>query len=180
MAGAGTTEATLVEILATRNNAEIKAIKASYEHQFKRDLEKYLMSETGGHLKRILVSLVQASRDESDHVDQGKAAEQAAQLKAAGEKCIGTDESAFNRIFMTSSPAQLRAVLAEYRKISDYDLTRVVEKEMSGDLEDAFIALIESVRNQPKLFARFLHKAMIGAGTNDTALVFYFKIALSV
>jgi annexin A7/11 len=171
MAGAGTNEGTLVEIMTTRSNAEIKAIKESYATQFKRDLEKDIMSETSGHLKRILVSLVQAARDESNHVDHAKAVEQAAQLKAAGEKCIGTDESAFNRIFMTSNKAHLAAVLAEYRKISDYDLIRVIEKEMSGDLENAFINLVESARDVPKLFARLLHKAMIGAGTDDTTLV---------
>ncbi len=43
------------------------------------------------------------------------------------ERKFGTDESAFNEIFMESSPAQLREVLAEYRKVSSYDLARAVE-----------------------------------------------------
>lgn len=171
MSGAGTNEKCLVEILTTRNNSEINAAKAKYTEMFKRDLEKDIVSETSGHLKRILVSLVQASHDESGKVDQAKAAEQAAQLLAAGEKKIGTDESAFNRIFMTSSKAQINAILAEYRKISGYDLERVIEKEMSGDLEDAYINLIQGVRSPAKLFAKLLYKAMKGGGTDDTTLI---------
>ena len=50
-------------------------MKESYTQQFKRDLEKDLISETGGHLKRVFVSLVQGNRPEGSHTDPVKAAE---------------------------------------------------------------------------------------------------------
>lgn len=59
--GMGTDETTISEILASRSNAEIQAIKAKYHELFQRDLEKDVMSETGGHLKRIYVSLLTVS-----------------------------------------------------------------------------------------------------------------------
>ena len=55
----------LIEILASRTNAEIVQIKAAYKKDIGRDLEKDLMSETSGHFKRLLVSLTNACRDES-------------------------------------------------------------------------------------------------------------------
>jgi len=87
-----------------------------------------------------LISLLQGMRDESGSVNQVKAAAAAKALFEAGEKKWGTDESEFNRIFMTAGNAQIRAICDEYRKISDYDIVRVIEKEMSGNLERAYAA----------------------------------------
>lgn len=47
---------------------QIEAIKESYTKQFKRDLEKDLMSESGGSLKRIFVSLVQVGQGVVDGI----------------------------------------------------------------------------------------------------------------
>jgi annexin A7/11 len=171
MKGAGTDETALVEILATSTNAEINDAKAAYKEMYGRDLEKDVMSETGGHLKRILVSIVQGNRDESEDVDEGKAEADAQALKDAGEGSWGTDESEFNRVFMTSSRAQLRAMMEAYRRISDYDLRRIVEKEMSGDLEFAFVTLVEAARDVPGYFAERAYRAMKGAGTDDDTLI---------
>lgn len=40
---------------------------------FQRDLEKDVVSETSGHFRRLLVSMVQAARDETTNVDMNKA-----------------------------------------------------------------------------------------------------------
>lgn len=140
------------------------------------------MSETGGSLRRIYVSLLtvrkmrrirgrrqglcspwtfpaQGGRGEGDAVDQARAAADAKALFEAGEKAWGTDESEFNRVFATSSPAHIRgavlergmdesmaeshryapatsspspcsAVCEEYRKLSSYDLVAAIRKEV--------------------------------------------------
>jgi hypothetical protein len=38
---------------------QIAAIKKTYHEKFKRNLEKDIMSETSGHFKRLLVSVLQ-------------------------------------------------------------------------------------------------------------------------
>ena len=48
---------TLIEILASRSNAEIKEIREIYKKNYKKVLEKELQSETSGHFRRLLVSL---------------------------------------------------------------------------------------------------------------------------
>jgi len=134
-------------------------------------VEKAIISETGGHLKRIFISLLQGQRNEGTQVDSLKAKEDAKRLFEAGEKQFGTDESEFNRVFATASKAHIRAVLEEYRTFSSYDLEKVVRKEMSGALEDAFVALIQNARDPCTFFAHRLQKAMAGAGTNDADLI---------
>jgi hypothetical protein len=44
---------------------------------YRRDLEKDVVSETSGHFKRLLVSMLQANRDESTVVDHQRAAAEA-------------------------------------------------------------------------------------------------------
>ena len=61
-------------------------------------LEDAVISETSGHLKRLLVSLLQANRPEGNTVDRRKARNDAKALHEAGEKKFGTDESRFNVI----------------------------------------------------------------------------------
>ncbi|EGD73935.1 hypothetical protein PTSG_12342 [Salpingoeca rosetta] len=153
MKGAGTDEETIAEILASRTNEEIAAIREAYKEKFDGDdLEEDIMSETGGHLRRIFVSLVQGNRDESEEVDEDKA-------QADVRLCL-----ACCHVF--ASP-----VCEAYRGISDYDLSKAVKKEMSGDLEFAFLAVLECARNPPKFFAKRLHRAIKGAGTDDDALI---------
>ena len=45
----------MIEIMSSRTNEQIHAIKAAYKTEMKRDLEADLMSETSGHFKRLLV-----------------------------------------------------------------------------------------------------------------------------
>ncbi len=55
-------------------------------------------SETSGHLKRILVSMIQANRPAGNTIDRRKARNDAKALADAGEDKFGTDESRFNVI----------------------------------------------------------------------------------
>ena len=89
MAGAGTNEHVIVEIILTRNAAEISAIKTAYAKLFKKDLENDIKSEVGGHLKKILVIALQCGRP-TTAADLSKAKQDAEALWAAGEKCWGT------------------------------------------------------------------------------------------
>lgn len=172
MKGAGTDEQALIEIICTKTNAEIRAMKAAYVDLYPgRDIEKDVRDETSGHFKRLLTSCLTANRQEDVPVDREKARQEAADLHAAGEKKWGTDESKFNHILAMRSFDQLMATFEEYRKVSSYDIVRTIEHEMSGDVKGAFYALIMCVKDRPRYFAERLYKAMKGAGTNDDALI---------
>ena len=172
MKGVGSDDSALIEILLTKTNAEIKKIKEAYSEMFdRRDLEKDIVSETSGHFKRLLVSACQGNRNETMKVDVAKAKKEAQDLYAAGEKRWGTDESMFNKILSLRSRAQLIATFKEYRKVSQYDITRSIEHEMSGDIKRGMKAVVQCIKDRPTYFAERLYHSMKGMGTDETTLI---------
>jgi len=171
MKGAGTDEGCLIEILCTRSNAEIEEIKAAYKKLYGNKLEEDIDSDTSGNFGRLMFSLVQAARSEDDGVDDDLAVEDANALIEAGEACWGTDESRFNVILAQRSFDQLAATFDQYETISEKTMEEAIKSEMSGDVERAFLAVVEAVRCVPRYFATRLYKAMKGAGTDDRTLI---------
>ena len=58
-----------------------------------RDLEVDIESETSGHFKRLLISLLHANRDESAEFDPNEVKQDAERILNAGENKFGTNES---------------------------------------------------------------------------------------
>lgn len=118
MKGAGTDESLLIEILCTRNNKEIINIKEAYKRLFDRDLESDVKSDTSGSLRKILVTVLEATRDENQQVNTELAEQDATDLYKAGEGRWGTEELAFNVVLAKRSYSQLRATFQAYEKVS--------------------------------------------------------------
>ncbi|XP_052806894.1 annexin A6-like [Mya arenaria] len=171
MKGLGTDEDVLIEVLCTRSNAQLKEVIRVYKEKFNRDLEKDIISDTSGHFKKLLVSLVQANRSDSSEVDRNKAKQDAKDLYQAGEKKWGTDESKFNTILVTRSYPQLRATFEEYKNVSKKEIEEALKSEMSGDLLRGMLTVVRCVKNKFSHFARQLQKTMKGIGTDDDTLV---------
>ncbi|XP_030378455.1 annexin B10 isoform X2 [Scaptodrosophila lebanonensis] len=172
MAGVGTEESTLVEILCTKSNEEMQQIVTAYEAKYERPLAEQMCSETSGFFRRLLTLIVTGVRDsQSTPVDEVQAKEQAAQLYAAGEAKLGTDEEVFNRIMAHASFAQLRLVFEEYKQLSGQTIEQAIKHEMDDELHDAMMAIVECVQSPAAFFANRLYKAMDGAGTDDATLI---------
>ncbi|XP_076435473.1 annexin A7-like [Babylonia areolata] len=169
--GAGTDEDTLIEILCSRSNAEIKEIREIYKIHFKKDLEKDIISDTSGDFRRLLVAQVNGHRDENPTVSEELATKEAQELIQAGIKKLGTDEETFNRILCLRSYPQLRATFDAYGRISGKDIEDSIKSEMSGNLERGFLAIVRVARSMPGYFAHRLHASMVGAGTKDKDLI---------
>lgn len=169
--GAGTDEACLIEILASRTNAQIKEMTAVYKTEYGKSLEDAISGDTSGHFRRLLISLCQGNRDERENVDISLAKQDAQKLYAAGENKVGTDESQFNAILCARSKPHLRAVFHEYQQMCGRDIEKSVCREMSGSVEDGMVAVVKCMKNPAAFFAERLHKAMAGAGTKDRTLI---------
>ncbi|XP_016046147.1 annexin A6 isoform X2 [Erinaceus europaeus] len=169
MEGAGTDEKALIEILTTRSNAEIQAINEAYKEDYHKSLEDALSSDTSGHFKRILISLATGNREEGGE-DRDQAREDAQEIAdtTSGDKT--SLETRFMTILCTRSHQHLRRVFQEFVKKTNYDIEHTIKKEMSGDVQDAFVAIVQSVRNKPLFFADKLYKSMKGAGTDEKTL----------
>lgn len=169
--GAGTEEACLIDILASRSNEEIRAITAFYKKEYGKTLEDDVCGDTSGMFQRVLVSLLTAGRDESNKVDEAQAVVDAKEIFEAGEARWGTDEVKFLTVLCVRNRNHLLRVFDEYKKISGRDIEESIKREMSGCLEDVFLAIVKSVRSKPAFFAERLYKSMKGLGTTDTVLI---------
>uniref|UniRef100_A0A8C3S3E5 Annexin n=1 Tax=Chelydra serpentina TaxID=8475 RepID=A0A8C3S3E5_CHESE len=176
MEGVGTDENILIEILATRNNREIQAINEAYRAAYHKSLEDALSSDTSGHFKRILVSLALGNRDEGGE-DLARAHEDA---KVVAESLKLSDvssgdstslETRFLSILCTRSYPHLRRVFQEFIKMTNHDVAHTIRKHMSGDVRDAFVAIVRSVKDRPAFFADKLYDSMKGIGTDDRTLI---------
>jgi len=172
MKGAGTDEATLIEIMCARSNDEIAEIKEKYAEEFEgRNLEEDIEGDTSGYFKRLLVSQSTGGREEGDEADYDRAAEDAQQIYDAGEGQFGTDESQMNAILATRSYAQLRATFEKYEEIAGRSIEEAIDSECSGTLQDGFTAIVKFARDPLEFYATRLYKSMKGAGTDDDTLI---------
>ncbi|ETN63498.1 annexin B10C [Anopheles darlingi] len=171
MDGIGTDEETLIEVLAPQTNEEVKKIVDCYEQMYDRPLAEHLCSETSGSFRRLLTMIIVGARDPQGTVDAELAVQQADQLYNAGEGKMGTDEEVFYKLLAHCSFDQLEIVFDEYKKLSGQTIEQAMKHELSGELYDALSAIVECVQMAPHFFAKRLHKAMDGAGTDDATLI---------
>ncbi|XP_023657830.1 annexin A4-like [Paramormyrops kingsleyae] len=169
--GAGTEEACLIEILASRSGEEIEAIKATYTKEYGRSLEEDICGDTSGMFQRVLVSLLTAGRDRGSFVNEAQALQDAKDIFEAGEAQWGTDEATFLTVLCVRNRNHLLRVFQEYKRISGRDIEESIKREMSGNLENIFLAIVSCIRKKPAFFAEQLYKSMKGAGTADSTLI---------
>uniref|UniRef100_A0A8C1VFK2 Annexin n=1 Tax=Cyprinus carpio TaxID=7962 RepID=A0A8C1VFK2_CYPCA len=143
----GVDEATIVEVIAKRSNAQRQQIKAAYQQ-----------------------SAGKATRSEDSNIDDAAAKSEAKALFEAGENRIGTVCSVLIDILTNRSEAQLYKIFQYYGQLSKDSLAKDLEGELHGSFEDCLMTLVKGALNKPAYFAERLHLAMKGLGTNTDTL----------
>ncbi|MBA0740308.1 hypothetical protein Gogos_013518 [Gossypium gossypioides] len=159
------------EVICSRTPSQIQLIKQNYQAKFGVFLEQDIERHTSGDHKKLLLAYVSTSRYEGLEVDREMAMKDAKALYKAGEKRLGTDEKTFIRIFSERSRAQLAAISAAYHDMYGGSLKKAVKSETSGKFERGLLTILQCSENPGKYFAKALHKAMKGLGTDDTTLI---------
>jgi len=169
--GVGTNEDTLIEIIASRNNQQLAAIKQCYNTKYQRNLEDDIKSDVHGTLQNLLISLLQCKRSYNPNPDQGRCAAIAKEIFDAGEAKLGTDESAFNKYFVSLSPVELICVAQHYHKLTGHTILEAIEKEFHGDSKKAFKTIVYATLSPSEYFATRVNKAIKNFGTKDHLLI---------
>ena len=171
MKGLGTNEDTLIEIIASRSPAQLRAIKAKYQEKYKRNLEDDVKKETHGTLQHLLISLLQGNRSTNTKVNQNQMAAVAQEIYQAGEAKLGTDESTFNKYFCSLSPYELAAMSQQYHKLTGHTILQAIDKEFHGDSKKALRTIIYATLSPSEYFATRINDAIKGWGTKDHLLI---------
>uniref|UniRef100_A0A8C7JY51 Annexin n=1 Tax=Oncorhynchus kisutch TaxID=8019 RepID=A0A8C7JY51_ONCKI len=169
--GAGTDEKCLIEVLASRNNQQIHDLVEAYKDAYDSDIEEDVTGETSGHFKKMLVVLLQGTRDEPGVVHTDLIEEDAQVLFAAGEEQWGTEESIFIMLLGNRSFDHLQMVFDKYQEIAETSIEDSIKSELSGDFENLMLAVVQCIRSVPMYFAKRLYKSMKGLGTQDNTLI---------
>lgn len=171
MKGAGADKNAICEILVTRSNEELKELVATYERLYNRPLVEHLCSETSGDFRKLLTLIVTGVRNSPGKKNPEKAQQLAEELFKAGEGRRGTSVEVFTKIFGHESYDQLKLVFEKYKTVSGHTIEQALKKELSGDLLNLTLAIVECVQCPTAYFAKQLNKAMKGAGTDDQTLI---------
>uniref|UniRef100_A0AAY5KE46 Annexin n=1 Tax=Esox lucius TaxID=8010 RepID=A0AAY5KE46_ESOLU len=170
MKGLGTDEDTLIEILASRTNKEIREIKVAYKEEYKKELEDEIKSDTSGDFRTALLSLCKANRSEDTTVNLELADSDARTLYEAGEKRKGTDCSVFIDILTTRSAPQLRQTFESFNV--PLPLTKVLTRVMVSRSEVDLAWIKQEYKNK---FGKTLYQDILDDTQGD-----YEKILLAL
>ncbi|XP_010783081.1 annexin A5a [Notothenia coriiceps] len=140
--GLGTEDEVLIEILASRTGEQITNIVKAYKKEFNRKLENDILGDTSGHYQRLLVVLLQGSRE--DGLGEENIDKDAKALFDAGEGKFGTDEEQFITILGNRRVEHLRKGeclwqhnICQYRAgTDDSTLTRIMVSRSEIDMLD--------------------------------------------
>lgn len=173
MAGAGTTEETLIEVIATKDNEEIQELKEKYTALTEgNSLEEDLEGDLDSDFRRLMVALVQGARNaEYDEVDEEQVAQDVEDFYNAGEAKWGTDEAAMNAILCQRSRRHLLKVFEGYEEKAGKTIEESIESECGGNLQKGFLAVVASTRSIPRYFAQQIHSCCEDLGTEDKHLI---------
>ncbi|XP_078531902.1 annexin A1-like [Lissotriton helveticus] len=169
--GLGTDEDTLIEIMVTRTNKEMREICKVYKEVYKKDLSKDIAADTSGDFQKVLLALAKGERNESAPVSEEAADNDARALYEAGEKRKGTDVSVFIEILTARSFPHLQKVFQKYCKYSKNDMNKAIDLELKGDIEKCLMSLVSVATSKPAYFAERFFLAMKGSGTRHKALI---------
>lgn len=170
VAGAGTNEDLLNHVVLGRSNADLRAIKDTYQALFKRRLEDDVDGDLSMKTKDVFRIVLRASRAEENspvipQQTERDVAELSRALNSMGEQV------AVANVIALRSDGQLRAIAQAYEQRHRRTLHDAFEKKFDGHMKDAFLLMLDRAVDPVMSDAVQLEAAMAGMGTKDRLLV---------
>jgi len=172
MKGLGTKESVLNDVLLSRSNADVQAIKRAYRETYKHDLEADVKGDLSLKTERHFSMVMAANRaEESAPIYPQAIDSDVGELYRATEGKVGADQLTVCNIMSTRSDGQLRAISHAFEQKYHISLEKVIEKEFSGHMQDALLMQLRGGTDRAMRDAMLLEDTMKGLGTKDSLLV---------
>ncbi|CAL6074290.1 Annexin [Hexamita inflata] len=167
MAGAGTNEKRLIQLILVMSDYDVQQVSQRYQMMYQQDLFNAVSSEVG---RQDWAKLIKGwLRGNNTGVADPS---QIASMLHNAAKGAGTDEDVFVEAMCNASPDLFRQVAAVYSNMYGKTLAQTIKKEFTGKSEDAYLLCYDYLMNPALAVSNLLHEAMHGAGTDDELLVF--------
>ncbi|RFU73482.1 annexin [Trichoderma arundinaceum] len=172
MSGPGTKEIVMNDILLSRSNADLRAIKSAYQQTFRRSLENDVKGELSMKTERHFLIVLAANRaEDSAPVIPQQVEEDVMNIYRATEGKVGTDEILVCSIFSNRNDNQIRAISHTYKQKFNRDLETVLKGEFSGHMREALLFQLRHAVDKYMHAAQLLEDSMAGLGTKDHLLI---------
>uniref|UniRef100_UPI0037E72D1F annexin A2 n=1 Tax=Semicossyphus pulcher TaxID=241346 RepID=UPI0037E72D1F len=139
MAGLGTDEETLLEILCTRSGEQLQEISAAYTQLYKKDLEKELKGETSGDFAKLVSALLNKESVAS-------AVQRDIQTLMASLNEKKADPGPWIDILTSRDTDHLDKVLMRLELESGQLTDQVVQKRFTGDTQLGMKVLVQCIQ----------------------------------
>ena len=171
MKGIGSNKEVITEVLCFRTPDKMNKVKAKFQEKYGKELVPEIRSETSGDYQKIVLALLEGNRGTNSSPDKDNCAKIAKEIYDAGEGKLGTNEEVFIRYFTTLSPEELLIVCKEYEKNHKKNMLDTLEGEFSGVEKDLLKIILYALYSPYEYFAKQIHSAIEGAGTEDDKLI---------
>lgn len=172
MKGMGTDEAVLNHILVGRSNADMNAIKTTYQKVHGRSLDQDLKSDLSAATETLFLMLTAARRNEdSVPVVPQQIDQDVRDLNDAFGNMLTKNSEKACQILTSRNDAQIRAIAQQYEAQYRQPFSKVLEKTFSGHMEKALLLLLARAQDKAMSDADQMESAMAGMGTKNTLLI---------
>ncbi|KAK9134314.1 hypothetical protein Syun_013644 [Stephania yunnanensis] len=150
---------TLIEVVCTRDSAELQAVKQAYHSRYNLDIEQDVSLKASGNFKEILLAVLRSSRNFGAKVDASMAMCDAKTLYEAMEsgKCV--DQRTIISLMSQRSTAQLKSVLVAYKQLYGHDFSKSLKRNKCGEFGKDLSVAIKCLQYPEKYFSKKLRKA---------------------
>jgi annexin A7/11 len=171
MSGVNTDEDSLIEIICSRPQTTLQEIKEKYKETHSIELEEKVTKATGGDLQRLLLTILKCERSTNTTSNHEESSKKAKELIEIGESNWCKENSAFEQLLLTGSKEEIMLCAKYYHKKTQKTILKAIEENFEGDVKTLFTSIIYATLNPSEFYARKVHKAIEGFGTDDNTLI---------
>ncbi|PIK48911.1 putative myosin-9-like [Apostichopus japonicus] len=169
--GQGPFTETLVEVLCTRNNGALGAIRSAYATKYSKELEEDIKAEVKGQLRHLLLAIVKGTRSESTNIDKEAADKDTEQLIATQEEDRwNADSGKMAELLQTASWSHIVTVLHNYEQITGKSSLEEIERLLVADYRDAMVSLVKCLSDCPQFLAEQIQINLQASGDEETVM----------